>query len=1421
MEEQIDAKVNQLFSTIGSDVVHVNLLKYGLKLIEISLSKHEEIYFLQILQSYAQYDGSAAPQNKQFVHKEWIKRFLRDKDVPQDIKSLQRQLMTNLERKSHLLLSDLSRRNSYDTVTNSDYPLSDDTFTNLQSRAHHRDILGSSYANNMGNHGGNHGVGHLNHSSSDSSSASNSSSLLARDLQQIYVSFFRETLKSRTKALGQYIKTRYAPTHKKYWRDIFLFMSEGKAFLDRDAFQKGIKHCGIKIRTGRKERRQRMTMEERQREIDSILNAVFMEMDFDHTGYITVHAFASMMMSEDQGLTSSNVSDRDHGHGQHPNRESNRNLNGHHLNGHHHNGHKGVNANDTGDRSHRVSPQRSRNRKHLSPHLSPQQTQPHHLWQSHSNQLHRNSPRRSYDHLQTSINNQRHHLHHKYGNRLHLHPQHHSYNPQRIRPVPPNSKHLNPKHPPKRKGITFDGVHDAKRYGVNGYFANGNGMEKEYARNGTHGVKEYHKGKKRKRNFDGDTRDHRDVREHREDGGDHYVVVNEYDPTPDHELRKNFKRIKEHRVARDDSISSDDTPEAVYAHHGYHDVEEKTHPHPHDHRVKNEEEYLRETWDSIHGGLRDQHHDKNHDHDHKQRHGQYVEEEQDEKIPMLDVLQNHTQNMADQETSKLKKKKKHKKNKTQKTAKTVKTVKTDKFGKAQKGKMKKKHGAKRNRKRESDPYSFLVMRQPLTRLDVVERKYILSISRERQCIVLSPSDDFRREVCCEFGFDQIINGDHQSTTIQIKTLSGKRIVYEFESSESKDEFVDLWEATNHELRQMVEAGQSPRHRSTSELLPRGVGFVEDLGRVSFQMDGDVDRNYYDDECSICRASVCTPSTFYWFFLISTVHILGIYFFIDMMTDGVSDWVLFNMLILRVSESETLRKRLVLCCVRTFDCASCHYIAYYGVSTQSLITIWTVFWLTWDTVSVGRMLWESEDNSDEMVNSDRTPLEVISFGFVVLSLTFLVFAQFAYCRCRCCSPTVSKTLHTVLARSSYFFMAFYAVLSIVDVVTDILDLIVLPTFWFSAILFLDFTFYAVSSYVLRRHILIIQGKDISLRVLSNFQCEFHIPFRIDPFSFLWISNDGASWMRVPVLATTFSTNRGRCGGSLSICQKRKRSKLNRKRSNVEQNPYHHPPIGSVDLYDGQTIEMMELDVDDDDNGKNGGKTRNQHKTKSKKTTARSKLKYEAVDSGRTGFFSDDTDHDHGLSGDDNDFDVARCSIMIHSRNKVGARIIQEASRCFEESRYPLFVKQFECPLNVMCFATSYHRIRIIATDDRVIPAISYLLYHRDRDVIGSGHHGLYHQEVELLWLANRPAAQYQNLYEMLTLLKTTSDLPSTTRNLIEIVDMKKKNSMEKQIEQFLHGVQSQAIFALTSRHQAQRIRRLSRHAAVYAQRTEWY
>ena len=121
------------------------------------------------------------------------KRFLHDQDVPQNMKSLQRELMSNLERKSHLLLSDLSRRNSYDTVTasnsmgNSDYPLSDDTFTN---RAHHspRDGAGSRHLN------------HLSLSHSQDTSSADSQSLVARDLQQIYVAFFRETLRSRTKA---------------------------------------------------------------------------------------------------------------------------------------------------------------------------------------------------------------------------------------------------------------------------------------------------------------------------------------------------------------------------------------------------------------------------------------------------------------------------------------------------------------------------------------------------------------------------------------------------------------------------------------------------------------------------------------------------------------------------------------------------------------------------------------------------------------------------------------------------------------------------------------------------------------------------------------------------------------------------------------------------------------------------------------------------------------------------------------------------------------------------------------------------------------------------------------------------------------------------------------------------------------------
>eukprot|EP01084_Bolivina_argentea_P184610 318393_1 len=80
------------------------------------------------------------------------------------------------------------------------------------------------------------------------STMNNNECSMSRELQQTYVGFFKMTLKSRTKALSQYTNTRYPATHKKYWRDIFLFMSHNQRYMDRDTFKLGIDRCGIKIK---------------------------------------------------------------------------------------------------------------------------------------------------------------------------------------------------------------------------------------------------------------------------------------------------------------------------------------------------------------------------------------------------------------------------------------------------------------------------------------------------------------------------------------------------------------------------------------------------------------------------------------------------------------------------------------------------------------------------------------------------------------------------------------------------------------------------------------------------------------------------------------------------------------------------------------------------------------------------------------------------------------------------------------------------------------------------------------------------------------------------------------------------------------------------------------------------------------------
>eukprot|EP01083_Nonionella_stella_P278534 947209_1 len=118
--------------------------------------------------------------------------------------------------------------------------------------------------------------------------------VMSREVQQTYVTNFKKTLKLRAKALAYHTGTRYPSTHKKYWRDMFLFMSDGKNCLDYVTFKEGIDRCGIKIRT------QKSSDQNRNRiEIQQILNAIFLELDSTNTGYITIQAFTNMMMPED------------------------------------------------------------------------------------------------------------------------------------------------------------------------------------------------------------------------------------------------------------------------------------------------------------------------------------------------------------------------------------------------------------------------------------------------------------------------------------------------------------------------------------------------------------------------------------------------------------------------------------------------------------------------------------------------------------------------------------------------------------------------------------------------------------------------------------------------------------------------------------------------------------------------------------------------------------------------------------------------------------------------------------------------------------------------------------------------------------------------------------------------------------------
>ena len=1146
-------------------------------------------------------------------------------------------MITNLKRKSHLLASEMSRRSSY--ATNSSYPLSDDTFTNRaihNPTARHLDQLSLSHSTHY----------------------SQSPYTMPRELQQTYVKYFKQTLKSRTTALSKYTKTRYSPIHKKYWRDIFLYMSNGKQHLDRSKFKEGIERCGIKIRTDKKSSRKKNT-EQKQKEVEEILNAVFVEMDFDNTGYITVHAFTSMMMNEDTHLRSSDSSS-----------------------------------------SYYMNP----NTNNANPASS-------HLYNTYSSYGYSETatlPRKSYEHMAVANGGN--------GNVHHNHAYNYGYH--------------NPRTAPHRKEKAGYLRPDPNYFGTYNPHSN---MYSSTSSDKERFIKNKKKKRKKKR------------RHHKNSSGqyDQYHAPNQF-------------------VEQEYSLSSDEEQQRYYE-----EVEEKTHKihqNPASHH-SHDELYLNNTWNDI------------------QTRDGYAQEEQDEKIPMLEVVNSHMKSMgigADNHTIKTPNKSKGKSKKSKKKSK-----------KQGKSKHKQSNLSKMSRKSTNGKSirsipTFEVTRQKLSALDLIERRYYLHIDRESEKVILSPTNDYALEIECEFGLHQVIVGDYQSTLIQIKTLSGKHIFYEFDVRQNKDEFVDLLDEIKHESNQR---SRTRSRLSSSERLPRGSGFPDFINPAI--VEDDVDPNFYEDECSICRATLCTPSTFYWFIGLSIIHISVAYLYANYFHSSLKDfislqnvlliWILINMIVLRISAVGLIRKKCTLCCAKVFDCIWCHRFAFYGFSSESLMTVWTIFWLAWITIIVAEQVWKTSN----------TPIQVVSFGFVVLSLTFLVFAQFAYCRCRCCTKTLSNLLHSVLARLACCFMAIYGVLNIVSTTTDLIIIAYDPGFWLSVVLLLEFLIYFISVCVLQKNQLEIKGKDVSLRVMSDDLAEIQIPFNIDPFSYIWLSDDRAQWIKLPILSTTISKS------SLNKSHKNKLSVMNRLKSNpkinVEKNPYHHQQNSSGD------IELQTMT----DIYKN--------KTRLKHTLSRSKNKYEAVGQGRvidynerdrTGFVvgsMDDTIEE--LMSNDNDDE---CGLIIHSRNKMGKRMIENLSYCYEESSFPIYIKKYDSPLTIMCFAFVYKRIGIIATDDRIIPAISYILYNNNNNN---------KQYIDLLWLVNKPQKQYNNLYQLLQLNKNKN---------IKIVDMtKKKTSKEKQIGIFLKNISSQAIFALTSRHQGLRIKKESKHALVYIQHTEWY
>eukprot|EP01083_Nonionella_stella_P294489 1001106_1 len=296
--------------------------------------------------------------------------------------------------------------------------------------------------------------------------------------------------------------------------------------------------------------------------------------------------------------------------------------------------------------------------------------------------------------------------------------------------------------------------------------------------------------------------------------------------------------------------------------------------------------YLNRTWN---GDVMDEYNPHVH-HSHHKKYSHHREEEQDEKIPMLDVLNQHERQMKGANQSK-----------------DTQQLELEEVQQKKKGKKK----MKKKKKGTNEPnYSFIVSRRKLSALDLIIRRYYMTIDASKGCVVLSPLSDCISEVSMEFGLHQIIVGDHQSTMIRVKTLNGKDIYYEFDVRQAKDEFVDLLDD--------VKQKSGSNNFNSPHILPRGIGFGADhsIGDIQHQLqlnvhvhsmfdDDDIDVDpIYDDECAVCRATLCNCSTLYWFVLLSCAHLLMIYLYTQTENAVIDEemiilWILFNMICLRV------------------------------------------------------------------------------------------------------------------------------------------------------------------------------------------------------------------------------------------------------------------------------------------------------------------------------------------------------------------------------------------------------------------------------------------------------------------------------------------------------------------------------------------